>query len=99
MLLLLYHTSLFSQHLVGKTCVHPFCDRKIPIIADEMVEISFGTGAVKITPSHDHNDYTCGKRHSLPFVDMMTDEGYITDVAPLFKVYVIIFDVHELQCV
>ena len=51
-----------------------------------MVDISFDTGAVKITPSHDHNDYECGKRHSLPFIDMMNDNGYITDVAPQFKV-------------
>lgn len=48
--------------------------------------MSFGTGAVKITPAHDHNDYECGKRHQLPFVEMMDDEGYITDVAEQFKV-------------
>ena len=71
---------------MGRVCLHPFCDRKLPIIADEMVDMSFGTGAVKITPAHDHNDYECGKRHNLPFVEMMTDEGYITDVAQDFKV-------------
>jgi len=73
------------QHLIGKYCVHPFCDRRLPIIADEMVERSFGTGAVKITPAHDHNDYDCGKRHNLPFVEMMDDEGNITGVSAQFK--------------
>ena len=72
--------------MVGKHCAHPFCERQLPIIADEMVDRNFGTGAVKITPAHDHNDYDCGKRHGLPFVDMMDDEGNITDVCPQFKV-------------
>lgn len=52
-----------------------------------MVERSFGTGAVKITPAHDHNDYDCGKRHNLPFVEMMDDEGNITGVSAQFKVW------------
>ena len=51
-----------------------------------MVDMSFGTGAVKITPAHDYNDYECGKRHNLPFIEMIDDEGYITDVCPQFKV-------------
>lgn len=68
-------------------CLHPFCDRKLPIVADEMVDMEFGTGAVKITPAHDHNDYDCGKRHDLPFIEMMDDEGNVTDVCPQFKVY------------
>ena len=51
-----------------------------------MVEIEFGTGAVKITPAHDHNDYDCGKRHNLAFIEMMDDEGNITDVCEQFKV-------------
>ena len=55
------------------------------IVADEMVEMDFGTGAVKITPAHDHNDYECGKRHSLPFVEMIDDEGNII-VCDQFKV-------------
>uniref|UniRef100_A0AAY4DA59 valine--tRNA ligase n=1 Tax=Denticeps clupeoides TaxID=299321 RepID=A0AAY4DA59_9TELE len=45
------------QHLKGKTIIHPFCDRKMPVVFDEFVDINFGTGAVKITPAHDHNDY------------------------------------------
>ena len=72
--------------MVGKHCAHPFCDRRLPIIADEMVDRTFGTGAVKITPAHDHNDYDCGQRHGLPLVHMMDDEGNITDVCPQFKV-------------
>ncbi len=56
-------------------------------MADEMVDREFGTGAVKITPSHDHNDYECGKRHDLPFVDMIDDEGNVT-MCDQFKVCV-----------
>ena len=77
------------QHMVGKYCLHPFCDRKLPIIADEFVDINFGTGAVKITPAHDHNDYECGKRHKLPFIEMINDEGNIIDVCSQFKVGVV----------
>ena len=51
--------------------------------------MSFGTGAVKITPAHDHNDYDCGKRNNLPFVEMMDDEGYITNVCLQFQVGVV----------
>ena len=71
---------------MGKFCLHPFCDRKLPIVADDMVDVAFGTGAVKITPAHDHNDYDCGVRHGLPFVEMMDDNGVITDVCPQFQV-------------
>ena len=78
------------QDMVGKVCVHPFCDRRLPIVADSMVDMAFGTGAVKITPAHDHNDYECGKRNNLQFVEMMTDEGYITDVCPQFQVGVVL---------
>ena len=48
--------------------------------------MDFGTGAVKITPAHDHNDYECGKRNGLEFVEMINDEGFITNVCPQFKV-------------
>ena len=68
--------------------MHPFCDRKLPIIADDAVDMSFGTGAVKITPAHDHNDYECGTRHNLAFIDVINDEGFITDVCPQFEVRV-----------
>ena len=81
-----------SQNLVGKHCTHPFCDRRLPIVADSFVDMSFGTGAVKITPAHDHNDYECGKRNDLPFVEMISDTGIVTDVCPRFKVGVVFFN-------
>jgi valyl-tRNA synthetase len=66
------------KHLHGKHVVHPFSGRKIPIITDpELVDMSFGTGAVKITPAHDPNDYECGKRHNLEFITVLTPDGAI----------------------
>jgi len=67
------------KHLHGKFVKHPFCDRKIPIVTDDFVERDFGTGAVKITPAHDPNDYDCGKRKGLPFVTIFTDDGKISE--------------------
>ncbi|XP_076244196.1 valyl-tRNA synthetase [Calliopsis andreniformis] len=68
--------SRYTQY-IGKYVQHPFCDRKIPIVADEFVEKEFGTGAVKITPAHDPNDYEVGKRHNLPFITIFDDSGTI----------------------
>ena len=69
-------------HLVGKQAVHPFIpDRKVVIIADTMVDKNFGTGAVKITPAHDQNDYACGTRNKLQFVTIFEKSG--TGVAGL----------------
>ncbi|XP_064457490.1 valine--tRNA ligase-like [Ornithodoros turicata] len=65
------------KHLHGKNVIHPFCDRKLPIVCDDFVDMQFGTGAVKITPAHDHNDYEVGKRHNLPFITMIDDNGNI----------------------
>lgn len=65
------------KSLHGKFAQHPFVNRRIPIILDDYVEMDFGTGAVKITPAHDPNDYEIGKRHSLPFINMITDDGLI----------------------
>lgn len=65
------------KHLHGKFVKHPFSDRKLPIICDEFVEMHFGTGAVKITPAHDPNDYEVGKRKNLPFITIFNDDGYI----------------------
>lgn len=65
------------KHLHGKFVQHPFCDRKLPIVADTFVEPDFGTGAVKITPAHDPNDYECGLRNKLPFITILTDDGLI----------------------
>lgn len=74
------------SHLVGKFVKHPFCDRRIPIIADDFVEMEFGTGAVKITPAHDPNDYEVGKRHNLPFITIFDDDGNITGNCGKFTV-------------
>uniref|UniRef100_A0A8D8DXW9 Valine--tRNA ligase n=1 Tax=Culex pipiens TaxID=7175 RepID=A0A8D8DXW9_CULPI len=65
------------KHLHGKFVQHPFCNRRIPIVCDDFVEMDFGTGAVKITPAHDPNDYEVGKRHQLPFITIFTDDGFI----------------------
>lgn len=64
-------------HLHGKCCVHPFTSRRLPIVTDDFVETEFGTGAVKITPAHDPNDYEVGKRHNLPFITIFDDDGNI----------------------
>ena len=65
------------KHLVGKKALLPLMNREIPIIADEMVDREFGTGAVKITPAHDPNDFEVGKRHGLPEVNVMTEDAHI----------------------
>uniref|UniRef100_A0AAY4AF60 valine--tRNA ligase n=1 Tax=Denticeps clupeoides TaxID=299321 RepID=A0AAY4AF60_9TELE len=72
------------QHLKGKTIIHPFCDRKMPVVFDEFVDINFGTGAVKITPAHDHNDYEVGVRHNLAFINILDENGYLINVPPPF---------------
>ena len=65
-------------HLHGKFVIHPFSGRKIPIVTDPvLVDMAFGTGAVKITPAHDPNDYLCGKRHNLEFITILTPDGAI----------------------
>lgn len=70
------------QALIGKMLKLPLCDRLIPVIADTMVDPSFGTGCVKITPAHDFNDYATGKRHDLPQINIFTPEAKINDQAP-----------------
>ncbi|AWI06952.1 valine--tRNA ligase [Clostridium drakei] len=64
-------------HLVGKTLMLPLVNKEIPIIADDYVDMEFGTGAVKITPAHDPNDYAVGKRHNLPEIIVMHEDGRI----------------------
>jgi valyl-tRNA synthetase len=64
---------------VGRSVVIPFVDRVVPVIADDVVRRDFGTGAVKITPAHDADDFATGKRHNLPLIDVMTDDGRIND--------------------
>ena len=70
------------QHLVGKFINLPLSERKIPIIADDYVDIEFGTGCVKITPAHDFNDYEIGQRHKLEIINVLTDNASINLNAP-----------------
>ena len=70
------------QHLIGKQIKLPLTDRLIPIIADEYVDPTFGSGCVKITPAHDFNDYEVGKRHSLPMINIFTPDAKINENAP-----------------
>ncbi|XP_029592230.1 valine--tRNA ligase-like isoform X1 [Salmo trutta] len=72
------------QHLKGKMVLHPFCDRKMPIVFDEFVDVNFGTGAVKITPAHDHNDYEVGNRHNLAFINVLDENGLLINVPAPF---------------
>ena len=65
------------KDIVGKVCVVPFVNREIPIIADEYVDMEFGTGVVKITPAHDPNDFEVGERHNLPEINILNDDGTI----------------------
>jgi valyl-tRNA synthetase len=67
--------------LIGKTVILPLVQRRIPIVADAMVDKEFGTGAVKITPAHDPNDFEVGKRHGLAEIDVMTPEGRMSAAA------------------
>ena len=72
------------KHLVGKKLVLPLVGREIPVIADEYVEMEFGTGALKITPAHDPNDFNLGKKYDLPIINMLTPEGNIVDDYPKY---------------
>ncbi|MCI9120785.1 MAG: valine--tRNA ligase [Oscillibacter sp.] len=67
------------KHLVGKTCILPIMNREIPIVADEYVELGFGTGAVKMTPAHDPNDFEVGLRHNLETIRCIGDDGKINE--------------------
>ena len=67
------------KHLIGKTCILPLFDREIPIVADEYVEMDFGTGVVKITPAHDPNDFEVGLRHDLPVINVMNEDATINE--------------------
>lgn len=73
------------KHLIGKKVRLPIIDRDITIIADEFVDSSFGTGAVKVTPAHDPNDFEMGKRHDLQFINILTGEGKMSDEAGPYK--------------
>jgi len=76
-----------NQHLHGKFVIHPFNNRRIPIVTDAItVDMEFGTGAVKITPAHDPNDFECGMRHGLEFINLMNDDGTYNSSAGEFQV-------------
>jgi valyl-tRNA synthetase len=70
------------KRLIGKTIKLPLTDREIPIIADDYVDMEFGTGCVKITPAHDFNDYEMGKRHDLKMINVLTDNAQMNDNVP-----------------
>jgi len=72
-------------HLIGKNAIVPIDARLIPIIADECVDPKFGTGAVKITPAHDHLDYQLGLKHKLPFINILTSSGKINENGGKFQ--------------
>jgi valyl-tRNA synthetase len=71
------------KHLIGQAVKLPLCDREIPVIADDYVDISFGTGVVKVTPAHDTNDYAVGQRHKLPIIGVLTLDAAINENAPV----------------
>lgn len=70
---------------VGKAVRLPLTGREVPIVADTFVDLEFGTGAVKITPAHDINDYDCAKRHNLPMITVIDNEGKMTDVPEEYR--------------
>ena len=72
------------KHLIGKTVIVPMVNREVPVIADDYVDIEFGTGALKITPAHDVNDYEIGKKHNLPVIDCFNEDGTISEAAQIF---------------
>src|SRR5699024_9867321 len=70
------------KHLVGKMLKLPLTDREIPVIADEYVDMEFGTGCVKITPAHDPNDFEVGRRHNLEEIVILNDDATICAPGP-----------------
>ena len=72
------------KDIIGKTLILPLVHREIPVVADDYVEIEFGTGVVKITPAHDPNDFEVGLRHNLPVINVMTDDAKITEDYPKY---------------
>lgn len=73
------------KSMVGRTLTLPIMGREIPIIADEYVDSTFGTGCVKVTPAHDPNDFEMGKRHNLPFINIMNKDGSLNENAGPFQ--------------
>lgn len=71
-------------HLAGKFCFVPLLNRRIPIIFDEYIDKEFGTGALKVTPAHDINDYNLGLKHGLPVIDTLNEDGTMSEAAQLY---------------
>ena len=74
-----------TKHLIGKTLILPLVEREIPVIADDYVEIGFGTGCVKITPAHDPNDFLVGQRHNLEQIKVMNDDATMNSHAGKYE--------------
>ena len=72
------------KDMIGKNVILPIVHREIPVVADDYVEMDFGTGVVKITPAHDPNDFEVGLRHNLPVINVMTDDAKITEDYPAY---------------
>lgn len=72
------------QHLKGKKAIVPIVNRAVPIIFDEYIDMEFGTGALKVTPAHDINDYNLGIKHKLPIIDTLNPDGTISEVAGFY---------------
>lgn len=71
-------------HLKGKYCFVPLLNRRIPIIFDDYIDKEFGTGALKVTPAHDINDYNLGIKHNLPVIDTLNDDGTMSEAAQMY---------------
>jgi valyl-tRNA synthetase len=72
------------QHLKGKKIIVPLVNREVPLIFDDYVDPAFGTGALKVTPAHDINDYNLGLKHNLPIIDTLNDDGTLSEAAEIF---------------
>jgi len=72
------------KHLVGQFCYVPLINRKIPVIADDYIDIEFGTGCLKVTPAHDINDYNLGLKHKLEVIDTLNEDGTMSAAAQLY---------------
>jgi len=70
------------KHLIGKTAILPIVNRRLPIIVDEYIDLSFGTGAMKVTPAHDPNDFLLGQRHGLEQINIMDEKAHLNHSAP-----------------
>ena len=71
------------KHLHGKFAFVPLINRRIPIITDDYVTMEFGTGALKVTPAHDMNDYQLGQKHKLEVVDILNEDGTLSEAAQI----------------